>query len=98
MSSALNRVYKQFPALQYRNYRLYFSGQLISFSGSWLQGVAFGWLVYSITHSAFWLGVVSAAGSLPVLFLSLFGGFLVDKFDRKKLLLFTQSSSLVIAF
>ena len=92
------KIYHQFPALQYKNYRLYFIGQLISFTGSWLQGFAFGWLVYTLTHSPFWLGAVSAVSSLPVLFLSLYGGYLVDRYNRKKLLIITQFSSLIFAF
>lgn len=92
------KIANHFPALKHKNYRLYFTGQLISFSGSWLHGVAHGWLVYSLTHSSLWLGVVSALSTLPVFFLSLFGGFLVDRFDRKKLLFITQSSSLALAF
>jgi MFS family permease len=92
------RIYQQFPALQYKNYRLYFLGQLISFTGSWLHGVAHGWLVYQLTQSPFWLGAVSAISALPVLVLSLYGGFLVDRFDRKKLLIFTQTASLILAF
>jgi MFS family permease len=98
MKLPLVSIYKQFPALQSKNYRLYFLGQLISFTGSWLHGVAHGWLVYDITQSAFWLGVVSAVSSIPVLLLSLFGGFLVDKLQRKKLLFFTQTASLILAF
>lgn len=93
----LNKIYQQFPALRHRNYRLYFAGQLISLTGSWLQGVAQGWLVYTLTQSPFWLGVVSAVSALPVLFLSLYGGFLVDRINRKKLLMITQSSSLILA-
>jgi MFS family permease len=95
---ARSSLYSKFPALQHRNYRLYFYGQLISFTGSWLQGVAQGWLTYQLTHSAFWLGIVTAVSTLPVLFLSLFGGFLVDKYDRRKILLLTQSASLILAF
>ncbi|HSW96528.1 MAG TPA: MFS transporter [Candidatus Saccharimonadales bacterium] len=92
------KIYKQFPALQYKNYRLYFFGQLVSFTGSWLHGVAHGWLVYQLTHSPFWLGAVSAISALPVLVLSLYGGFLVDRVNRKKLLLCTQTASLILAF
>lgn len=94
----MKRIYNQFPALQYRNYRLYFIGQLISFTGSWLHGVAHGWLVYQLTESAFWLGAISAISAMPVLFLSLYGGFLVDKFNRKKLLIATQTAQLLCAF
>lgn len=96
-NSAREKLYRQFPALQYRNYRLYFYGQLVSFTGSWLQGVAYGWLIFQLSHSAFWLGADAALGSVPVLLLSLIGGSLVDRYDRKKILLATQSSSLLIA-
>lgn len=95
--SAREKLYRHIPALQYRDYRLYFYGQLVSFSGSWLQGVAYGWLIFQLTHSAFWLGADAAVGSLPVLFLSLIGGSLVDRYNRKKILLITQSSMLFIA-
>jgi MFS family permease len=95
--SAREKLYHQFPALQYRNYRLYFYGQLVSFTGSWLHGVAYGWLIFQLTHSAFWLGVDAALGSIPVLLLSLIGGSLVDRYNRKKILLITQSSSFVVA-
>lgn len=95
--SVLTKIYQRFPALQHKNYRLYFYGQLISFTGSWLHGVAQGWLVYEITKSAFWLGIVAALSTVPVLLLSLSGGYLVDKYNRRKILLLTQSSSLVLA-
>lgn len=88
---------KQFPALKHQNYRLYFAGQLISFTGSWLHGVAYGWLIYTLTHSALWLGLASAVSAIPVLVLTLFGGFLVDRLNRRKLLIFTQSFSLILA-
>jgi len=91
------KIYSQFPALKYRNYKLYFAGQLISFTGSWLHGVAHGWLTFTLTHSPFWLGTVSAISALPILVLSLHGGFFVDRFDRKKLLILTQSASLILA-
>lgn len=95
--SAWEKLCRHIPALQYRDYRLYFYGQLVSFTGSWLQGVAYGWLILQLTHSAFWLGVDAAVGSLPVLFLSLIGGSLVDRYNRKNILLMTQTSLLCIA-
>ncbi|MCL5784564.1 MAG: MFS transporter [Patescibacteria group bacterium] len=97
MLKLLEKLQKTFPAFKYRNYRLYFTGQLISYTGSWLHGVAYGWLVYQLTHSAFWLGAISALSASPVLFFSLFGGFLVDKLNRKKILICTQTSSLILA-
>lgn len=98
MSELPAKISLHFPAFRYKNYRLYFAGQLISFTGSWLHGVAYGWLVYSLTHSALWLGFITALSTLPVLLFSLYGGILVDKFDRKKLLMLTQSLSLLLAF
>jgi len=94
----LDKIYQQFPALKHKNFRLYFTGQLISFTGTWLQGVAWGWLVFNLTGSPFWLGIVSALSTLPILFLAPFGGLLAEKFSRKKVLYFTQGSSLLLAF
>ncbi len=86
-----------FPAFRSRNFRLYFIGQIVSMIGTWLQMVALGWLVLEMTGSAFQVGVVAAASSLPTLFLSLFGGVIVDRYDRRKILLFTQAASMVLA-
>ncbi len=86
------------PALSSRNYQLYFGGQLVSLVGTWLQIVAQGWLVLNITHSAFWVGTVSALGLLPVLIFSLFGGVIVDRFYKRNILFFTQTSSMLLAF
>ena len=93
----LKKIIKAFPAFKHRNYRLYFTGQLISMIGTWLQTVAQGWLVLELTHSAFWVGTVASLGTLPGLFFSLHGGLIVDRFSRKKILYFTQYSSLFLA-
>ena len=90
--------FRAFPALKYRNYQLYFAGQLISLTGTWLQIVAQGWLVLLLTHSAFMVGLVSAIGMLPVLIFVLFGGVIADRFPKKNILLLTQGSSMVLAF
>ena len=92
------RLRQALPALSSRNYQLYFAGQLVSLVGTWLQIVAQGWLVLNLTHSAFWVGTVSALGLLPVLIFSLFGGIIVDRFYKKNILFFTQISSMVLAF
>ncbi len=92
------RIMSAFPALQSRNYQLYFSGQLISLIGTWLQIVAQGWLVLQLTHSAFWVGLVTGVGALPTLFLTLFGGVIVDRFSKKNIILFTQSAAMILAF
>jgi MFS family permease len=76
---------------RHRNYRLFFSGQLVSLMGSWITNVAQGWLVYSLTHSPLLLGVTSFAGAVPVFFFSAFGGTISDRFDRRRSLLVTQS-------
>ena len=86
-----------FPALQSRNYRLYFAGQFISLVGTWLQIVAQGWLVWQLTNSALALGVISAIGALPILLFTLFGGVIVDRFSKKKILVLTQIASMALA-
>lgn len=93
-----DRIMSAFPALKSRNYFLYFFGQLFSLVGTWLQIVAEGWLVFELTHSAYFVGLDAAAATIPTLFLSLFGGVIVDKFPKKKILLFTQAASMVLAF
>ncbi len=89
---------KTFSALRYRNYRLFFIGQLISLIGTWMQNVAQAWLVYQLTNSPFYLGVVSFASAVPVLFLSLWAGLIVDRVPKRNLLIATQTSMLVLAF
>jgi MFS family permease len=85
-------------SLAYRNYRLYFVGQGISLIGTWMQQVAISWLVYQITQSSFQLGLVLFAGQCPALFLSLVAGVLVDRWNRRRVLLVTQSLAMVQAF
>jgi MFS family permease len=87
-----------FPAFQSQNFRRYFPGQVISMIGTWIQMVAQGWLVLEITGSAFDVGVVAAASTLPTLFLSLFGGVIVDRYPKRTILLWTQSSAMILAF
>lgn len=70
---------------------------MVSLVGTWMQSVAQGWLVLTLTDSAFLLGAVTAIGSIPVLFLSLPGGVAADRFDKRKLLMFTQSTAMVLA-
>ncbi len=84
-------------ALKYYNFRLYFAGQATSLIGTWMQRLAVSWLVYSITHSAFWLGVVAFAGQIPVLLLSPYAGAYVDRHSRYRTLLKTQIASMIQA-
>lgn len=84
-------------ALHYYNFRLYFSGQAISLIGTWMQRIAVSWLVYTVTHSAFMLGLVGFAGQIPVLLLSPYAGAYVDRHSRYRTLLVTQIASMVQA-
>jgi MFS family permease len=84
-------------ALRSRNYRLFFFGQLISLIGVWMQSTAQQWLVYRLTGSQLKLGTVTFAGYLPVLLLSLFMGVIVDRFSSRTLLVWTQSTFMILA-
>lgn len=90
--------FRTFTALRHRNYRLFFFGQVTSLSGTWMQWVAQGWLVYELTRSAFALGVVGFATRLPVIFLSLIAGVLADRIEKRRILIVTQVISMVLAF
>ncbi|MFH0802227.1 MAG: MFS transporter [bacterium] len=94
---ALEGFRRTFSALKHRNYRLYWFGQMVSLSGSWIQILAQGWLVLKLTDSPLYLGLVNAAASLPLLLLSMWGGVLADRFDKRKILLLTQFVSMLLA-
>lgn len=85
------------PALQSRNFRLFWFGQILSNAGTTLQVVAEGWLIYQITESTFWLGMVTFMSLLPVLPISLLGGLLIDRVPRRKLIIATQTGLLIQA-
>ena len=86
-----------FESLRYRNYRLFFTGQTVSFIGTWMQVTAMGWLVYRLTHDPFQLGLVGFFNQIPVLLLGTWGGAAADRFDRRRLVLTTQSLAMVQA-
>lgn len=88
---------ERFAALSHRDFRLFWFGQLISLSGTWMQSVAQGWLVYSLTKSPFYLGVVAAAAALPIMFFTLIGGMIADRFPKRSVLLLTQGLSIIPA-
>jgi MFS family permease len=90
----LNRVSR---ALRYRNYRLFFAGQGISLIGTWLQQIALSWLVYRLTHSALWLGMVGFATQIPSFLLAPIAGVLVDRWNRHRVLVLTQTLAMVQA-
>lgn len=84
-------------ALASRNYRIYFAGQLVSLAGTWMQQIAMIWLAYRLSNSAMVLGMVGFASQIPILFLGPFTGVLTDRYDRRRILLLTQSTALVQA-
>ena len=86
-----------FRAFSSRNYRLYFLGQSVSLVGTWMQRTAVTWVVYMLTHSPLMLGLSVFATQFPSFLLSLFGGVISDRYDRFKVLLFTQFMSLIQA-
>src|SRR4030081_3550562 len=81
---------KMFRALSHRNYRLFWTGALLSNTGTWMQAVAQGWLVLQLTNSAFWLGLDAFMATVPGFFLTLLGGVFADLVDRRRLLIYTQ--------
>ncbi len=81
--------------LRHRNFRLFFFGQLVSLAGSWMQNLAQGWLVWRLGGSPWLLGLVGFAQFFPVLLLGLLGGWAADRFDRHRLVMLTQTASLV---
>ncbi|MDB5141048.1 MAG: major facilitator superfamily 1 [Mucilaginibacter sp.] len=86
-----------FRAFRNRNYALFFSGQSVSQIGTWMQRTAVSWLIYTLTHSAFMLGFAVFAQQFPSFLLSLFGGIVADRHSRYKILLITQTASMIQA-
>jgi MFS family permease len=85
-------------ALSYRNYRLFFGGQVVSLVGTWITTTATNWLVYRLTHSALLLGVVGFAGQFPAFLLGPLAGIYVDRWNRHRLLVVTQTVSMLQSF
>jgi MFS family permease len=84
-------------ALQYRNFQLFFSGQLISLIGTWMQNLAQAWLVYRITGSMILLGGISFCSQIPIFLFSTVGGIVADRYSRHRVVIATQSASMVLA-
>ncbi len=84
-------------ALRHRNFQLFFSGQLISLVGTWMQSVAQAWLVYRITGSPLKLGAVGFASQIPVFLVAPFGGIAADRSNRQRLVIATQTASMILA-
>jgi predicted MFS family arabinose efflux permease len=86
-----------FSSLRHRNYRLYFIGQFVSISGSWLQTTALAWLAFERTKLSTWAAAISAAQILPTFLLGAWGGTLADRWPKRRLIFGTQAASLVLA-
>jgi MFS family permease len=84
-------------ALRHRNFQLFFAGQLISLIGTWMQSVAQAWLVYRLTGSSLLLGIVGFASQIPIFLLSPLGGTVADRYNRHRVVIGTQATSMVLA-
>ncbi|MBI1821865.1 MAG: MFS transporter [Nitrospirae bacterium] len=87
-----------FKSLRHRNFRLFFLGQLVSLTGTWVQNIAQSWLVYRLTDSPLLLGLTGFVGQIPVFLFGLFGGVVADHYNRHRIILITQTLSMVQAF
>lgn len=88
----------RFRALQHRNFQLFIAGQLTSLIGTWMQTTAQLWLVYELTKSPFLLGLFGFANQAPILFLASLGGYLGDRYNRHRGVIWTQTTSMILAF
>jgi MFS family permease len=88
----------RFRALQHRNFQLFIGGQLVSLIGTWMQSTSQLWLVYKLTGSAALLGVFGFANQVPILFLASLGGYIGDRYNRHRGVIWTQTVSMVLAF
>ncbi len=98
LSPQYTRRLKPFAAFKYRNYRLWFVGQIISLFGTWMQSTALGFFVYELTRSPAYLGYVAFAAGIPTWLFMLMGGVAADRVPRRSVLIGTQSAMMVLAF
>ena len=87
-----------FYALSFRNFRLFFIGQLISVAGTWMQQVAQNWVVWDLTRDPRWLGFVSAANAIPYVLFSVWGGQIADRYSKRTVLVWMQTVQMLLAF
>lgn len=92
------RLPPMFRSLAFRNFRLFFGGQIISLTGTWMQTIAQAWLVYRLTGSSLLLGTVGFAGQIPVFLLAPAGGLVADRWSRQRIVIATQTSMMIEAF
>jgi MFS family permease len=92
---------QSFSALRHRNFRLFWTGQMVSLIGTWTQVIARSWLVYQLAantgQQGFWLGMVGVASSVPVLVLSLYAGVISDRVSKWRIIVTTQAASMILA-
>jgi MFS family permease len=88
----------RFRALKHRNFQLFFAGQLTSLIGTWMQTTAQLWLVYRMTNSPALLGILGFASQIPVLFLASLGGYVGDRYNRHRGVIWTQTAALILSF
>ena len=93
-----SRFHDTIRSLRHRNFQLFFSGQLISLIGTWMQNVAQSWLVYRLTGSSLLLGTVSFAGQIPVFPMAPLAGMVADRWNRRTIVIITQTASMILAF
>jgi MFS family permease len=93
----LQKAIFAFRAVKSRNFRLYFAGQVISLQGSWIQNIAMGWLVYRLTDSPLWLGVIAFSGQAPSLLFTPFAGVYADRWNRRRTMIFTNLMFLTLS-
>jgi MFS family permease len=96
-SSPPSRLPTVLRALKHRNFQLFFSGQSLSLTGTWMQNVAQSWLVYRLTGSSLLLGTVGFAGQIPVFLLSAIGGAVADRHSRRRIVIATQTCAMFLA-
>jgi MFS family permease len=92
------RLKHTFRALRHRNFQLFFTGQFVSLTGTWMQSIAQSWLVYRLTGSVALLGAIGFASQIPVFLLSPFGGAVADRYNRHRIIIATQSTAMILAF
>src|SRR6202171_5557945 len=97
-TSGPNRFPPAFRSLKHRNFRLFFSGQIISLVGTWMQTVAEAWLIYRLTGSSVLLGVLGFVSQIPIFLLSPVAGLAADRWPRQRVVMATQTASMLLAF
>ncbi|MDE3064597.1 MAG: MFS transporter, partial [Acidobacteriota bacterium] len=97
MSAARRLSSRTFAALSVRNFRLYFVGQLVSVSGTWMQSVAQGWLILQLTGSSVQLGIAIALQYVPILLFGSYGGLVADRYEKRRILYATQTAAGLLA-